>query len=853
MCCKNCGNKLQEGTLLCWVCGAMHREQTAPAPARPTRVTINIPPRERKSPMKAILAVVLAVVLAGGGLGLVWHLDILPGDSLAGDGWMEGEAYVAPLNEEHVETNELGFMHVNNELILFAEMGVPRDAIETIVTSVGWEVVGFVPPTMLQIQSASVKSETELQECIDYFEEHSQISSAHINSVSEMEPDAFRPNDPWGYSPPNQPTWNVDAPSSRNWGVEKIAAPYAWVHRERLLPVSVGIIDSRIDFSHEDLRGRGRTVNPTNADVDSHGTHVAGTIGANFDNGIGISGVAPNAVLLGYSIQGLNALTEKFHAINHLIVSDNVVRRSVINYSMRSPPDRRAVVFASRGRYERLRERLRDTIYRRAATVSSFLHTQLAAGHDFLIVTAAGNANYGYEVDGVTGGAKALYNSYFNAITDEEIRSRILVVGSINENFQESDFSNRGPEIFAPGENIFSTYVCYEDPNLIYHAISGTSMATPHVSGVAAMVWGTDLSLTGAQVKDIILDNTTPLATDSSVNVVNARLAVEAALARVDGNNSNDHLTRETMDLLLQRPYGTDTWWDKQPYCPVTPGYNIQLTFLDEHTVHYQRWRITGRYMEDWSYIESDTFQMSIHGDELTFNGMTFRVREITTPYASVAITLKCMNETCCFICGEYHMHFDLGGGGDDFFLDQTDDRPSMDAVREAYYEFLRQRGFLTYCESAAQMIQYAIFDIDNDGISELILRTGLCQYLDKRTYLIFSFDVNRHEITYISGFWTRGSALRYSQRLNALLSFSDGGWVDFHTLNDLRSNSISLHLARMQDGTAIRFDEEQLQRYYNSRGRQEDMESIGTVLSVEEANAYMDVTTIEFAPIPTF
>jgi len=325
----------------------------------------------------------------------------------------------------------------------------------------------------------------------------------------------------------------------------------------------LGVIDSRVDFDHEDLIGREVNSNSTGI-PDFHGTHVAGTIGATFDNEIGISGVAPNSRLLGYDARQLGTsfyynafgvaispyLKDIAGHLRSLMLLIYVNNAPVINFSVN---DGRLEGFAA----DRGNEAARTFFNENATIASVFLSSLLEQGNEFLIVSSAGNNNniayviddteeFGFrmprdsETNTVSGNVNARYNSFFNAITDREIRNRILIVGSIGEVFfaenatgffQQSTFSNRNPDIFAPGERIFSTL-----PNNAYgnrwngNWISGTSMVAPHVSGVAAMVWGANPNLRGDQVRNIILNNATSLATNNSVNVVNARLAVEYVL-----------------------------------------------------------------------------------------------------------------------------------------------------------------------------------------------------------------------------------------------------------------------------------------------------------------------------------
>jgi len=176
-----------------------------------------------------------------------------------------------------------------------------------------------------------------------------------------------------------------------------------------------------------------------------------------------------------------------------------------------------------------------------ASEMTSFLSEiiQNDAIDEFLIVASAGNTNsknfisdssssLGWRESadsGQSGNVGSFYGSYFSAITNATVRSRIVVVGSIGLNsdgtYYQAESSNRNPDAFAPGRSIYSTL-----PSNNYGLMSGTSMAAPHVSGVAAMVWGANEHLSGADVKNIILNT----CTDGDLNIVNANSAVKESL-----------------------------------------------------------------------------------------------------------------------------------------------------------------------------------------------------------------------------------------------------------------------------------------------------------------------------------
>ena len=123
-----------------------------------------------------------------------------------------------------------------------------------------------------------------------------------------------------------------------------------------------------------------------------------------------------------------------------------------------------------------------------------------------------------------------------------DIYDRIIVVGAVDRDKKRSSYSNCNlssengrVDIYAPGGDTDSTNnkIFSLQPKNVYNDMNnnymcGTSVAAPHVSGVAAMVWSANSSLTGAEVKDIVCNTNRDDSWD--LNIVNAESAVERAL-----------------------------------------------------------------------------------------------------------------------------------------------------------------------------------------------------------------------------------------------------------------------------------------------------------------------------------
>ena len=210
----------------------------------------------------------------------------------------------------------------------------------------------------------------------------------------------------------------------------------------------VGILDTGIDRTHVDLLNKtkacatantalGIITNGTCSDDNFHGTHVAGTVGAITNNGVGVAGVAPNSEFAIF--KGLDAAGQGFYADIvagvHWLHTTGAAK--IISMSIGGPQD---------------------------SALDKELSEAYAAGT--LLIAAAGN-------------------DYDDTKNWPAYHPDVMSVSSVSANGAKSDFStcNSDVEIGAPGEDIWSTF-----PSNSYGIISGTSMATPHVSGVAAMI-----------------------------------------------------------------------------------------------------------------------------------------------------------------------------------------------------------------------------------------------------------------------------------------------------------------------------------------------------------------------------
>ena len=204
-----------------------------------------------------------------------------------------------------------GFGYVNNELLVTLDSSDSLSALKDYLRTIGGEVVGEIPVTAdYQILLPAAHTQGELEQMIEQLKALPYVRRSSLNYAFELENDAISGSSAYY---PNDKKWDDwSGNSGNNWNMKAIDAPGAWVYRDQMKPVNVGVIEEIFDFYHEDLTfqempfGNVSAMGPYKynglgwwTSEQSHGTHVAGIIGADFDNEKGVCGVAPNAKLYG--------------------------------------------------------------------------------------------------------------------------------------------------------------------------------------------------------------------------------------------------------------------------------------------------------------------------------------------------------------------------------------------------------------------------------------------------------------------------------------------------------------------------------------------------------------------------
>lgn len=241
------------------------------------------------------------------------------------------------------------------------------------------------------------------------------------------------------------------------WHLPQILAPDAWDTTQGAPGAVIAVLDSGVDATHPDLAGKlvagyNTYSNNTNTtDQYGHGTEVAGAAGALTDNGEGIAGVAGGAPIMPLRVTGSTGRATSASLANGVVwAADHGAR--VVNLSFSNVAGDRAISAAA----------------------------EYAVNHGTLVVAASGNCGCADPTP---------ENPY------------ILSVSATDENDSVAAFSSTGPfvDLSAPGSNILTT-----ERFGLYGAVSGTSLSSPIVAGVAVLMFAANPALTPALVTQLL-------------------------------------------------------------------------------------------------------------------------------------------------------------------------------------------------------------------------------------------------------------------------------------------------------------------------------------------------------------
>ncbi|MBY6087189.1 S8 family peptidase [Priestia flexa] len=309
-----------------------------------------------------------------------------------------------------------------------------------------------------------VTTAKNINKMMKIYSELDEVEYAEANYVFEA---SYIPNDPF---------------YSFQYGPQKVSAPSAWDVTQSNAGIRIAILDTGVQPNHPDLASKlvpGYNFIDNNTDTNDfngHGTHVAGIAAATTNNGAGIAGMAPLA-----SIQPVKVLSNSGSGLLSQ-VADGIIYAvnqgvQVINLSLGSP---------------------QDTITLEGAV-------NYAASQGVVVIGAAGNNGS-------------------NALTYPAAYANVIAVASTTSSDQRSVFSNFGTwvQVAAPGSSILSTY-----PTSTYSYLSGTSMAAPHVAGLAALLAAQGRS--ASQIRTVIQNTCDPII-GTGTNWVYGRINADRAV-----------------------------------------------------------------------------------------------------------------------------------------------------------------------------------------------------------------------------------------------------------------------------------------------------------------------------------
>ena len=402
---------------------------------------------------------------------------------------------------------------VPGELIVRFKSSVDASQREDVRDEVGADLQERLPVTGLEL--VDLEAGLSVKSAETRFERQSGVLYAEPNYYRRAE--AAPANDTlfgqlWGLDNTGQAVRGTGGTADAD-----IDAPEAWQLTTGSAGVKVAVVDTGVAYDHPDLAenswsNTGETRPGTRANVDDdangkvddvrgwdfaggdndprdgngHGTHVAGTIGARGNDGYGVSGVSQRVTLMPVQVLGANGSGTVANVI------------AGYQYAVRNGA---RVVNASLG----------------SSSPSTAERDMIAASSTTLFVVAAGN-------DGTE--ASSQYPCNYPL-------ANVVCVGATDQDDGLATFSNYGwtsVDLAAPGRSTLSAYPAAVFPNSDHAYLSGTSMATPHVAGAAALILALDATTTVPVLRQRLLNSVDAKPCLTGRTVTGGRLNVHAAL-----------------------------------------------------------------------------------------------------------------------------------------------------------------------------------------------------------------------------------------------------------------------------------------------------------------------------------
>lgn len=497
----------------------------------------------------------------------------------------DGEVvYTSRTEPEYMGTDEsTPSAYADNELIVQLTEGTSEKEAESIARENQAELVGFISITdTCQWRFDEAYSLEELKAYADELTELPQVEAVYVNFFTEYESDAM----------PSSESDEWRRQQSYRWGYLNIHADVVWDYVDDMKdPINIGIMDAGFQL-HDDLDyiivRKGGNITEFNEVMDlgeriirffrsedndsggrnetvamelEHGTHVTGITAATCDNNIGIAGVYPDPTGEG-DIYAYAYRYENGTEISDIQTMADLARLllngvKVVNHSAGEGSLMAFTMFREHDSDKR-KSGGEAELAARAEAWENYLGRLIDKDYEFLLFNSAGNASchandtengckYEYTQAGkgepqykmiASGGEMAVvepqYNSPWLYIDNDKVRERIICVGAYDQNREIASFSNMGEriDILAPGVDIYSTgnneLVCG----------SGTSQATPYVTGAAACIWSMDEKLTASEVRTLLMqemyiNQIRESITDQDINITKPVLNLAYSMSQI--------------------------------------------------------------------------------------------------------------------------------------------------------------------------------------------------------------------------------------------------------------------------------------------------------------------------------
>ena len=436
------------------------------------------------------------------------------------------------------------------------------------------------------VNEAVVQDWLESNPSVAYFEPNLLLSS-----IAQIPNDASF-SSLWGMHNTGQTGGTADA---------DIDAPEAWEISTGSDQIVVAVIDTGVDYTHpdlvanmwanpgeiagngidddgngfvDDIHGYDFVNNDGNPmDDHSHGTHVAGTIAGAGNNGAGVAGVNWSSSIMALkflSASGSGSIADAVEAVNYITMMKTTYGVNV---------------------------RLSNNSWG-GGGYSQSMYDAIAANNaaDILFVAAAGNSSTNNDVT-------PHYPSNYDI-------DNVISVAATDHNDNLASFSCYGAttvDLAAPGVSIYSTL-----PGGSYGSYSGTSMATPHVAGVAALAWSVNPGASALQIRDAIFQGTDTVASLSGDVATGGRLNA-----------------RNTLELLGMSVVGSDPAADSTVAAAPT-SFRIDLSVAyDPSTAAPTDLSVNGMPANQVSVVDSDSLLFTFASSPVTVEGaQTMQVAE---------------------------------------------------------------------------------------------------------------------------------------------------------------------------------------------------------------------------------